>query len=377
MSSTPNLVSRIRGCLLAGAVGDALGAPVEFWSIDQIARRCGADGVRKYLPADFGNTAGTGLVTDDTQMTLFTLEGIIRAYIRSTQRGICHPPSVVHHAYQRWLTTQLVVAPPGTTDFDDPLRMDGWLGQQHWLYSRRAPGNTCLSALEATRHRGFGDPATNNSKGCGAVMRTAPFGLAALNDPAGMAVECAALTHGHPTGQISSGAFAIIIDALMDGRPLDLAAEAGRAWANDQKDGAETVGALDRAIAAVEEDAPSWNVVASLGEGWVAEEALAIAVYSALAFREPTQFLNALSLAVTHSGDSDSTGAICGNILGALHGEEVIPVELLSELEGRDTISALASDLATLIEHPDAATTGVSGIETIMDTQWLTRYPGW
>lgn len=208
-------------------------------------------------------------------------------------------------------------------------------------------------------------------------MRTAPFGLAALDDPADMAVECAALTHGHPTGQIASGALAIIIDALMKGRPLDLAIESGRAWANNQKGGEETNAALDRAISAADESPPSRNVVASLGEGWVAEEALAIAVYCALAFREPTTFLDALALAVTHGGDSDSTGAICGNMLGTLHGEEAIPIELLNELEGRDTITALGDDLAMLIERPNTVIPGVTGTKTIMDGDWLARYPGW
>lgn len=68
----------------------------------------------------------------------------------------------------------------------------------------------------------------------------------------------------------------------------------------------------------------------------MAKEALDIAVYCALARAEPAQFVDALALAVTHSGDTDSTGAICGNILGALHGEAAVPVYLSEQVEGRD-----------------------------------------
>ena len=93
---------RIAGCLLGGAIGDALGAAIEFDSIDEIRRSHGPDGVTDYVEA-YGRR---GAITDDTQMTLFTTEGIIRASVRYRSRGICHPPSVVRHAYIRWYATQ-------------------------------------------------------------------------------------------------------------------------------------------------------------------------------------------------------------------------------------------------------------------------------
>lgn len=92
----------IRGCLIGGAVGDALGAPVEFLNRDAILRNYGGDGVTGYV--EFGD--GTGAVTDDTQMTLFTAEGLLRAIVRLNGRGICDPVAVVKNAYQRWLKTQ-------------------------------------------------------------------------------------------------------------------------------------------------------------------------------------------------------------------------------------------------------------------------------
>src|SRR5215469_1142760 len=101
MTSHPRQ-SLFRGCLLGGAVGDALGAPVEFMSYANIVREFGPEGIRDFAPA-YGRL---GAITDDTQMTLFTAEGLLRAYVRGCLKGICHPPSVVHHAYLRWLITQ-------------------------------------------------------------------------------------------------------------------------------------------------------------------------------------------------------------------------------------------------------------------------------
>lgn len=101
------MLDRCRGCLLGGAVGDALGAPVEFMTIDQIHRQFGSGGIRDFAPA-YGRV---GSVTDDTQMALFTAEGLIRAVVRETGRGVCHIPTVVHRAYVRWLTTQGYNAP--------------------------------------------------------------------------------------------------------------------------------------------------------------------------------------------------------------------------------------------------------------------------
>ena len=162
--------SRMVGCLLGGAVGDALGAPIEFMKLPEIRARFGPEGIRDYAPA-YGRDAGA--ITDDTQMTLFTAEGLIRAAVRYAGRGICSPPSVVMHAYMRWLRTQ------GETS-KHPFFAHGetgWLVGERDLWSRRAPGSTCLSALRnATDDDLF---ATNDSKGCGGIMRVAPVGLVA------------------------------------------------------------------------------------------------------------------------------------------------------------------------------------------------------
>src|SRR5262245_17787176 len=84
-------------CLLGGAGGEAIGAAVEFRSIRQIRDKYGPAGIEDYDIA-YGRR---GAITDDTQMTLFTAEGVLRADARRRLKGIGHQASVIHHAYIR------------------------------------------------------------------------------------------------------------------------------------------------------------------------------------------------------------------------------------------------------------------------------------
>ncbi|MEV0229635.1 ADP-ribosylglycohydrolase family protein [Nonomuraea sp. NPDC050786] len=342
-----DVVDRVRGCLLGGAIGDALGAPIEFQSLRQIRRDHGVEGITGYV-ADWRGKSG--LVTDDTQMTLFTVEGLLRARTGSEAGtpggGAAQVVEAVRQAYLRWLDTQDHHAPPPA---DRPHR-SGWLREERWLYSRRAPGNACLSGL----HRPFpgpsplGNPGPVNpgSKGCGTVMRSAPFGLIAPHDPQEafeVAAACAQITHGHPTGYLAAGAFAAIVARLAAGEALEPAVHSTLELLATYPAHDETTAALRAAVALAAGGGHSPERVESLGGAWVAEEALAIGVYCALA--EPS-VERALLLSVNHSGDSDSTGSVCGNLLGALHGVAALPAAWLRPLEGRDTIERLASELA-------------------------------
>jgi ADP-ribosylglycohydrolase len=332
---------RFHGCLLGGAVGDALGAPVEFMKRSEILGRFGPRGITGYAPAH----GGVGRITDDTQMTLFTAEGLLRGWVRMRFRGITSYSAVTAHAYLRWLLTQ--GERPGC-DLDFAREETGWLFQQRALHSRRAPGNTCLSALRAMK--GLGDPAENSSKGCGGVMRVAPVGLfawrlrrhATPDATFVLGTELAALTHGHPSGSLTAGVLSVLIMALIDGAALPDALAAAKALLRARPDHAETLHAIERAEALAASDAAAADAIARLGEGWVAEEALAISLYCALVARG---FRHGVTLAVNHDGDSDSTGAITGNLLGALHGVKAIPAEWLAPLELRDVITELADDL--------------------------------
>ncbi|SDM55803.1 ADP-ribosylglycohydrolase family protein [Nonomuraea jiangxiensis] len=340
-----DVLDRVRGCLLGGAIGDALGAPIEFLSLRQIRRDHGEQGLSGYATTWRGRSA---LVTDDTQMTLFTLEGLLNS--RPTQTGAAHQDggtttAAVREAYLRWLDTQEHSAPPPA---DRPHRT-GRLREEGWLYSRRAPGNACLSGLRrpfpGPSPLGRPGPVNPDSKGCGTVMRSAPFGLVTTDARAAFetAAACAQITHGHPTGYLAAGAFAAVVAGLMAGAALEPAVLRALELLAACPAHEETSTALDAAVKLAAQGAPTPERVESLGGAWVAEEALAIGVYCALA--EPS-VERALLLSVNHSGDSDSTGSVCGNLLGALHGAAALPAAWLAPLEGRETIERLAAELA-------------------------------
>ena len=333
---------RFRGCLLGGAVGDALGAPVEFMSRSEILEHFGASGLTRYAPA----WGGIGRITDDTQMTLFTAEGLLQGWADGCEDGAACLVQATQRAYLRWLRTQgedpdAVAAAPGVPG-------EGWLLQHPELHHRRAPGPTCLDTLNAIRR---GDnPIDNDRKGCGGVMRVAPVGLFfwrparaySLAPAFHLATRLAGLTHGHPTGQLPAGVLAVLVLALVDGLGLHRALGLAKSILLEQPNHEETLAAIEQAETLADSEVPPTAAVNALGQGWTAEEALAIAIYCSLV---AGSFAEGVIRAVNHDGDSDSTGAIAGHLLGALHGARAIPAEWLEPLELRGAVTDMADRL--------------------------------
>jgi ADP-ribosyl-[dinitrogen reductase] hydrolase len=158
---TAHSADRLAGCLLGGAVGDALGANVEFDSAVVIRRRLGPQGVTGYVPGAWP----VGAVTDDTQMTLFTAEGLLRARTRGLAKGIVHVPTMIWLSYLRWLHTQGEPW-PDVARLHPAAARDGWLVAEPALHASRAPGVTVMAALRSGRMGTAAEPA-NDSKGCG------------------------------------------------------------------------------------------------------------------------------------------------------------------------------------------------------------------
>ncbi len=342
---------KFEGCLVGGAVGDALGYPVEFMSYDSIQEVFGPAGIRSYW---LEKTGGTALFSDDTQMTIFTAAGLLEAETAAcVENHAGNLESYVNRAYLDWLHTQ------DEWFYKNPDA--SYLAYYRPLYTYRAPGNTCLSALHAGGMGSMAEP-PNDSMGCGGVMRVAPVGLFAqrwfgdvrkpgvLREVARAGAAAAALTHGHPMGYIPAGVLAALVALVTycDGLTLDaavtLCARRLPSWFEDDPDEARDMAAQLRYAAelAADGDAEYDNVVI-LGEGWVGDEALAIAVYCCL--RHPDSFDEAVIAAVNHGGDSDSTGAIAGNIMGAYLGIEGIGTQWTEHLELGDLIFGLARDL--------------------------------
>ena len=326
---------RYSGCLLGGAIGDALGAPVEFMTLAVIIDRFGPQGINQYAPA-YG---GLGTITDDTQMTLFTAEGLLRAVARKACSDYTPLVEMVAESYLRWLSTQ-GIAPPV------PIPADSWLTRQESLHSLRAPGNTCLAALRDLPMPP--KPSQNNSKGCGGVMRMAPVGLIgrSLKWDARRVFDTgcllALLTHGHPSGVFPAGVLAALILALLDGASLREGLVTAKALLRENENYEETLRAVELAEELAAQSRPPSEAIKRLGQGWVGEEALAISIYCALV---APSFEQGVLLAVNHDGDSDSTGSITGNLLGALYGAKALPSAWLEPLELREVIEEVAEDL--------------------------------
>ncbi len=325
-------LSHFSGCLLGGAIGDALGAPVEFNSLSEIQRRFGPAGITGFVER---SEQGLAEFTDDTQMALFTAEGLLIA----RQIGAFTPTEAIYRSYLRWLRTQHIHQSGPTGE----LTREGWLLGIKAMWKIKAPGKTCLSALGSGR-KGTPENPPNDSKGCGGIMRVAPVGLVFSGENAfEYACAAAALTHGHPSGYLSAGVFGQVIAEILRGKSLEEAAWRSLVTLARWPGWEETRSAVERALKAARECPPTPETIESLGAGWTGEEALAIALFCALV--HPNDFAACVLLAVNHSGDSDTTGALAGNLLGAMLGREAIPPDWIEAIELRTEIERVAQDL--------------------------------
>ncbi|MFF5859554.1 ADP-ribosylglycohydrolase family protein [Streptomyces sp. NPDC012751] len=350
---------RVRGALLGVAVGDALGGPVDALSLEEIRSAYGAEGLLDLAPGH----GRRGAVTHHTQLTLFSVDGLIRAQVRR-DTGAWHPPTDLHRAYLRWAATQRDWGP------DERRADDGWLAREEWLYVRRDPARALLIGFGDTTMGTLEAPKNPQEAGPEAVARSAPFGLLVGWEPqlvVQLAVECAAQTHGHPLAYLSAGAYAVIVHALARGDSLDGAVQRALALLAARPGHQPVSDALRHALGAVRQGMPTPARVAELAGDGTADGLLAASVYCALVGEDVR---HGLCLAVNQSGPSAAAGALTGGLLGALHGETALPPAWLAELEGRPTILELADDFAMEMTQGPAlhGPTGAS-------PGWLARYP--
>ena len=351
-------------------------------SEEGIEKQYGKEGITQYQIAREG---GKALISDDTQMTLFTANGLLVADTKAKISGIqVWPRSYVAMAYQDWLRTQEM-------SYEDFVKMNedteapacnciSWLSDVPELYSRRLPGNTCLSALRIRKSSGYftedyTKDTVNNSKGCGGLMRIAPLGLMyhQINTMRldSEAAQIAAITHGNSLGYMPAAVLTHIINRIVFPKEKlslkEIVVEAmNRAMEVFEGDEHlnELADIVDLAISLSENGESDRDNIRKIGEGWVAEETLAIAIYCSL--RHQDDFSAGIIAAVNHAGDSDSTGAITGNILGALIGYEAMEEKWKKNLELSDVIMEMADDLCLWIQMSDKS--------TYDDPEWLKKY---
>lgn len=321
---------KIAGCLMAGAMGDALGYEVEFISWYEIQKRFGKDGIRDLVVHDH-----KAKVSDDTQMTLFTNEALLTGFKHEKLQEEGKKP-IEYYIYQEylcWLKTQ-------TDPFDiipvSVFQEESELLRVPEMNRVRAPGNTCLNALRSGR-MGTMETPINNSKGCGGVMRSAPLGFTDYwGSPLIKGAASAAITHGHEGGWIPAGILSDIVYRIIydEQEPLEEIIQksidtAVNLWDNENAKNCYSLVKL--AIKLSHSGMEDRDAIECIGGGWVGDEALAIAIYCCLKYSDNIK--KALISAVNHNGDSDSTGAIAGNILGACLGTDALPEDWIDKLE--------------------------------------------
>ncbi|WP_189331915.1 ADP-ribosylglycohydrolase family protein [Actinoplanes ianthinogenes] len=321
------------GSMFGLAYGDALGKPTEFMDYPAIVARYGPAGPRQL-------DGEPALVTDDTQMALAVGEALLEV-------------------------------PDPTAARLEPVLRRRFLA---WAYSPendRAPGMTCLRAIgELAKDGPWIEATQSGSKGCGANMRVTPVGLVpGLTDDqrAGVAQFQAALTHGHPTGLAASELTAYAVFWLRGGlAPADLLAALrdrcdeqrknyrgdwlGELWRRPLVDSPEEfiargwdecAAALDKVAEGLAAGRFEGDPCQVTGAGWIAEEALATALYCYLI--SPDQPVTVLGRAAASSGDSDSIACLAGAFAGAARGLGAWPADWQTQIEYSDRLMRLGT----------------------------------
>ena len=343
--------NKIAGSLIGGAIGDALGYQIEF-----------KRGIKDKEVTRFD---GESIISDDTQMTLFTANALLWRETRLCLKGISPLPSdAIYLGYLDWLKTQ--------TGIDDGHLTVSWIKDIPELNHNRAPGNTCLSALQSGKKGTIENP-INDSKGCGTVMRVAPIGLYAKD--ARMAgeigAEASAITHGHPLGIIPSYVMCSMINLILNNNmniidSLNNSIELLKKYNKFNNEYIDSfIKLVNKAFELSRENKNDIEAIKELGEGWVADEAFAIALYSCLKYQN--SFEDTVVCAINHDGDSDSTGAIAGNIIGSYLGLNNIPDYYVNNVELKDVILEIAHDLSV-----DIPASGYD--QNKNDEKWLKKY---
>lgn len=337
-------LSRIRGCVLGLVLGDALGA------------------TRGTVPA-----SGTLPATSAGQLACFTVEGLIRASVRSHHKGICHPPSVVWHAYHRWAALRGV---PGVRRWQDDGWPDGWLARVPVLGAGRGPAPATVAALRDGRQGSVDDP-VGSSVGAHGLTRSLPAALCPDWGPAPgrLAAEVAALTHGPEAIEAAEIAAATV--HRLD-RCGDVATAVDHVLAERPTRPASAVAGAPRDALTAARARPGQHANWWIAPDERAVSALAGAVYVIASMPGRHRVTEALLFAAG-AGDGGHTATVTGALVGAAYGVDALPVGLLSRLVLAWVADTLARDLAAeWLGGPPGC--GCAAGEA--SHRW-DRYPGW
>lgn len=349
--SQMDLKDRALGCILAGGCGDALGYPVEHKKWTAILDMYGPSGI-----CNMETKNGVAVITDDTQMTIYTAQGLIHAF----QKHCSFDDTVkeVHKSYLRWyislmhsetITPHLYAALyPEEELLQNDLLQDG---KYDGLDTKMCRGGSTFEALESGEMYTVDNRAPSGVR-CGCTMRAAPIAVAYHSNPEEafkMGCACAALTHGVRPAFLSAGVMCMLIAKLLNGtEPMD-AIESTLAYLAQIPRSEALLGVLKKGVELGKNPRDcAHDDISSIGLGWRADENLAIALYCLVRYKKDIR--SALIACVNHDGDSDSVGAVCGNIMGSYAGIESIPKEWLDVLQFRDLLELQVNAICSYTE---------------------------
>ncbi|GGK00648.1 ADP-ribosylglycohydrolase [Pilimelia anulata] len=337
-------IAAARGCLLGLVLGDAIGATAG-------------------LVPDAGSLAATS----GGQLACFTVDGLIRADVRSALQGPFDPPHAVWRAYRRWAALQGVIDPDGT---GEPF-LDGWLAEVPVLAQVRGPAPATIAALRGGPGGAPDTAPPRVTHGPRAVIRTLPVGMyARAGQAARLAADIAALTH-RDDALVAAGYAATAIQLLSEDATIGHATSVAEERAVRLGLGpvpAEFRGAADEAAA----DPRAAVRLAEWAGAGTAVGAVAGALYVVASFPERDSIRDAILFAAA-AGDGGHVATITGALLGARHGPDPLPVDWLSRLELVWVADLLSRDLVRQMSQSPAGTDG----STPTDPYWWDRYPGW
>lgn len=329
---------RFTGCMLGGAVGDALGYLIEDMDLKTIHKKYGPYGLRTVLK--LASNDRKSVVSDDTQMTLFTADGLLWAAHEQIA-----PEDGMYRAYMRWYYTQ--------TERIVRMEQAEWIKKQpheeKWgydmmgtpfLFARRSPGKVCLMALASGKQ--YDQTHKPNANKSSTVMRTGPIGLFYAGDPEkALQAGCRAgqLTHGSTSAYLAAGVFSALVSITVTGEALGTALTTVLSILQHEEDSMDLVKTLIQAIDEAVSDHNPVKTMSLIGLGWNADEALALAVYCLL---KNHSLKDAVLMACNQDGDSDTCGAVCGTLGGAIYGEKAIPKNWLNGLDCLELTKKLA-----------------------------------
>ncbi|MCP2260837.1 ADP-ribosylglycohydrolase [Streptoalloteichus tenebrarius] len=361
--------ARILGMMLGGAMGDAIGRSVAATSFEETQERLAA-----------GSDTSTLQISENTQLTLFTAEGLIRAHTRLRHSGEDDAVGAIHHAFQRWLHTQGVPWDDARTT-DTPNTPDGWLVTERRLFARRSATTTVMAACHqasALEHLGQRKEPVNEARDAGALTHAAPLALfwekrvgeqpswrEAGTRHADLVARVASLTHGHPDGYLPAVVMALTARNLFAGEPR-LRAFATTIGHIRKRMGSEntvrTLGATAELMRATEHRDPTRQELEDVADPRLAPGVLAVALCSANV--RSRSFESAMRMATDHSGDIVATATVTGQLMGLEHGPAIVPASWWQALELRDVVERMALDLCAEF-GPQAPDT----------PDWIDRYP--